>query len=217
MENSNSPADDHWELAFSYTPISDIIPITLYITFLSNSSIDLVRTLPDDLAKANTLLEPAIQHLQFQTNMTFDFWELINWMFVSFYWTVLSDFGQIAPLSAADNTTLPSTNNIFINPDLFQIYASYLNKTVTALLNNSLENWTPDSSNIVNLTEQNTINATDTTIYLSYSCVERRRKSPLNFVISIISADYPLIHGPYVVIIWIAAALMKRRRRDCKF
>src|SRR5439155_21777645 len=107
------------------------------ITFLSNGSIDLSRTLPSDIDYANNLLAPVISSLLARTNQTLDFWKLINWAFVSRYWTVLYDLGQISPtIRDATGTATPflPMNNIFINQKLFSIYASYLRDTVVPLV-----------------------------------------------------------------------------------
>ena len=102
-----------------------LIEVNSYITFLANGSIDKNRTLQADLDRANSFLSPAISNLHVQLNLTsFDFWEVINWLYVSYYWIVLADFGQTAPTIYYDNNTLAaqltSTNNIFVNPTLLQ-------------------------------------------------------------------------------------------------
>ena len=106
----NTPANDYWELQLFSRPVNDLDTNTTYITFLSNGSIDLSRTLQSDIDNANILLAPVISSLQAGTNQTLDFWRLINFAFVSRYWTVLSDLGQISPTisdATGTATTIP--------------------------------------------------------------------------------------------------------------
>ena len=137
-------------------------------------------------------------------------------MYVSFYWTALYDFGQISP-ALSDNQAAPiATNNIFLNSSLFDIYASYLNNTIAPLLAVPLSDWTPDPYDVAGLTNA-TIKEVDTTFIRSYSCLERKIKSPISLIVQVITADYAFIALPYGIIISIAVLFEKRRRRDCKF
>ena len=206
----NTPANDYWELQLSSRPVNDLDTNTTYITFLPNGSIDLSRTLQSDIDNANSLLAPVISSLQAQTNQTLDFWKLINWAFVSRYWTVLSDLGQISPtIMDATGTETPflPTNNIFINQELFSIYASYLRDTIVPLVS-------PGSSipqfNI--LTDENSLKAENQTFIRSYDCVQRVLKTPLSLLVSLLVADFTLIIGAYSITIFIAMWVHKRRR-----
>ena len=137
-------------------------------------------------------------------------------MYVSFYWTALYDFGQISP-ALSDNQTPPiAANNIFLNSSLFDIYASYLNNTIAPLLAVPLSDWTPDPYDVAGLTNA-TIKEVDTIFIRSYSCLERKIKSPISLIVQVITADYAFIALPYGIIISIAVLFEKRRRRDCKF
>src|SRR5579859_455961 len=104
---ANSPANDHWELKLSTTPTSLLDPRNYFITFLSNGSIDHERTNATDLAQANATLQPTISALQTKYGQDLDFWQLTNWFFVSLYWTLLADFGQVTPVTIGDNSTVP--------------------------------------------------------------------------------------------------------------
>jgi len=91
--------------------------ITLPIRFLSNGSIDHEWTNATELAQANATLQPTISALQIKYGQDLDFWQLTNWFFVSLYWTLLADFGQVTLVTIGDNLTvpLPQDNNIFTN------------------------------------------------------------------------------------------------------
>ena len=107
-------------MALTYQPMNGLGQNSTYLIFLPDGSFDLTLTEQSDIDNANALLGPAIQHLQVQLNQTFNFWELINWIFVSFCWTFLADFGQINP--SIEQIALPHTNNIFLNETLFDLY-----------------------------------------------------------------------------------------------
>src|SRR5271163_4134584 len=117
------------------------------ITFLPTGKVDTTLTPTSNLTLANAILSPTIQTI---TNLAanrripnFDFWELMNWMFVSHYWTLLLDFGQVAPSTflydASGNLVnygpvqYAPTNNIFVNETLFETYSTYLQSTVLQL------------------------------------------------------------------------------------
>jgi hypothetical protein len=126
------------------TPPSEIRPP---ITFPPNGGIDQSHTV---LQQANIILQPSTEILQELVDPSSDIWRLINWGFVTIYWMILVDFGQIAPsiysysdISSAGlgspigiphvstvATIYPPANNIFINNLLFQNYFSYLQDTL---------------------------------------------------------------------------------------
>jgi hypothetical protein len=172
--------------------------------------IDKTRTLPSDIDQANVLLAPAIAKLQAQTNVTFDFWELMNWLFVSVYWTAFYDVGQISP-TLTGRTEMPSTNNIFVNQTLFEYYTSYLRHTVLPFLGPKTD-WEPDFDN---LTNENCLKAIDVEFVRSYQCVEKRLKSPISLIVYLIAADYAMIGIPRAMVIWIAIWIQRRRQPDC--
>jgi hypothetical protein len=212
----NTPANDHWELTFATTPVDTITPNFTYITFLPDGSIDTSRTSQSAINHTNSVLAPALSALEKTTSTTFDFWKLTNWVFVSFYWTVLADLGQIAPTINDQLTgvprSFPANNNIFINDTLFHIYTLYLQNTVLPILNASASVFQPFN----NLTPENSLKAVDSTFIRSYNCIERHLKSAISVIISLIVADYALIGVPYAMAIYLAVAIEKRRRRDCE-
>jgi len=214
---NNTPANDYWELQIAYQYITAINQTFVYITFKPDGSIDNTRTSSQDLDFANKLLAPAIANLQSRTNIKFDFWQLINWLFVSVYWTALYDVGQIHPVSFDDNgdtVLLPSTNNIFVNQVLFGSFSAYMRNTVVPLLNPS-NGWSPNLFDNLNAT--NVLNETDTTFVKSYQCVQRQIRSPLGVIVAVIVADHALIGIPFALVIWLATKNEKRRHRDWQY
>ena len=217
-EKANTPANDHWTMTVSYTLNNEVSAKSLNITFLSTGKIDFNRTSQVDYDTANNLLQPTTSLLQTYIGPNFDFWELTNWLFVSIYWSYLADLGQVRPttyirereqygiaiVDFSKPTSYPLTNNIFINETLFEIYSSYLRTVILPFLNYSLPEFYP-------LDDDNHLKPVDTTFSRSYSCSERQLKTPLDFIISVLAADYVLIIGAYRLVIFIAALVQKRR------
>jgi hypothetical protein len=150
--------------------------------------------------------------LRANVEVQFQFWELINWLFVSVYWTALYDVGQLSTYDINDSgqtVQFPTGSNIFVNETLFKEYASYFENTVAPFAGTLLA---PDA-----LTFDQPLEAVDTQIVKSYQCVEQRLRSPFSLIISIIVADYALIGLPFAIVLWFAAQFeQRRRRRDCK-
>jgi len=139
------------------------------------------------------------------------FWEVINWLFVTFYWTILADLGQVVPTTypidrnnqlmfSSPSDYLP-TNNIFINETLYQLYSSFLQPLEPSVppLNVTIGAGLPTMKFIK-----------------SYSCTQRQLKPPINFIISVVVADYALIMGGYSFALLIAGGIQKHRRKDGK-
>jgi hypothetical protein len=225
--SENTLASDHWTIEISYTPNTGPPVQYFHITFLPNGSIDATRTLQTDLEGANKLLAPTITSLQNSTKQSFDYWELMNWMVVSFYWSTLAVLGQLAPTTypslpfppsdiirnLSSPTTLPSTNNIFINDSLYKIYFSYLKNTVIPMLGSNLG---PKINKIGAHPLTNETEFPEMTLIKSYSCLEKRIKSAVSLIVSVIAADYALIMSAYGIAIYIAAFIQTRRQRDGK-
>jgi hypothetical protein len=205
-------------LLFTYTNITAIVPNQAFLTFLPNGSFDMTRTSQTDLDTANTILAPAFNVLQQQIGHTFDFWQVINWIFVSFYWAFLADFGQVNPsilnLPTQMQIALPQTNNIFINNTLFEQYYSFLQDTVIPIIfPGSPSSFFPTFNNV---SDVNSLHSSETTFIRSYSCVVRMIKSPINFIISVVVGDYVFINGAYVIVIWVGAWIQERRNKNGK-
>lgn len=95
--SSNTPANDYWTLELSYASNTGPTLQFLYIAFLPNGSVDTLHTPAGHLENATNLLAPTITYLQSTTSTKFDFWQMINWLYVTLYWTMLADLGQAVP------------------------------------------------------------------------------------------------------------------------
>jgi hypothetical protein len=174
-----------WVLQVTYENQTAVEYTALQIGFLPNGQID-PRTPASDLNDANRILAPvnaSIAAGALRANITIDFWELINWMFVSQYWTGLLDFGQIEPVES----------NIFINETLFTQYRDYLHSTILPLLDLGLPSFNPLSST-------NQLTANDTTLEVLYFCSDKSLKDATGLVISLIVADWAMIATAYALI-----------------
>lgn len=225
QKTGNTPADDHWTLYLFYVPQNATVPYVetaLPIVFLPTGEIDSVRTLPNDLNIANTILKPTLAILQAAISSDFDIWKLLNWLMVSFYWTILADLGQTAPtiynltnfiegspvgvanVSQAPRS-FPSTNNIFVNETLFTIYSSYLRDVLLPLAPSVV---VPTFSPLDN---NNQLQPVETEFIRSYSCLQRQWRGVLSAIVSVIVADYALFFGPYHFYLWLCGWIVKRR------
>jgi hypothetical protein len=217
-----NPANDSWTIDLFTLPLTAVNPIEKPIVFLPNGSVDITQTSVDDLAYAQNILSSAETALLNITNVTVNALELVNWIYVSIFWTMLYDFGQVYPtVFSVDSdftvTPYPSTNNIFINETLFNIYYSYLNTTVAPILgiNQSDPNSaaplfeSPSTTNVLRETH-------NTTFIMGYSCNKRQFKTWLSALVAIILADYALIGVPYKIASFFAVAIQKRFRPNCE-
>lgn len=209
-------------MKLSTRQIGALSNVDVYITFSSNGSLDMTRTNLTDLDRANRFLAPAIASLQTQFNSSsFDFWQLINWLYVSYYWIILADFGETAPTIYYDNgvdvaSTLPSTNNIFVNPALFQSYQLYLRNTVLPLLNGTgkYNNRILPAPPFQDLSSGTlTFGNEESSFVRGYPYVVRSRKSWLSLIISVIVADYALVMSAYHVTMIVATWVQGKRRQ----
>ena len=83
------------------------------------------------------LLSESFDYFRTQLGAELDPWPFFNWFFVSLYWVFLSNVGQVQPttypiygslfntplVDFAQPTFYPSSNNIFVNGTLFEIYS----------------------------------------------------------------------------------------------
>jgi hypothetical protein len=221
----NTPAAGSWTLYLIYTLQNATYPneIWIGITFLPTGDIDRSRTTAANLTTANVLLEPFTALIR-TVSPTFDLWKLINWTWVSFYWLILIDFGQIAPttysaatvgfgenriltpiLSSSPNS-FTSQYNIFVNETLFQIYHGYLRNDLLPIFQASrlLPPFSP-------LNHTNRIHSREVYFQRSYSCLQRQWKGGLEALVSVFAADYALFFGVYSAALVIAGLIQKRR------
>jgi hypothetical protein len=216
MSKPNTPAGEYWILYVSYSkyPSQSFEPeIRLPIAFLPTGEIDLAHTVAEDLTTANNLLAPSVQLLEEILQVSaFDIWSFFNWVFVIYYWALLAGLGQIAP-TAYDVTIpfspqpipFPSTNNIFVNETLFQIYSGYPNSTNSTLGDRAFVQGAPVLNN------ETRLKPIQTTLFRSYTCSQRRPKKPLDLIVSVLVADYALIVGFYKFFVFITGWWQKRK------
>ena len=129
----------------------------------------------------------------------------MNWIFVSQYWGLLLDFGQVSPTtfrySPAGNlidygpVRYPATNNIFVNDTLFYIYSNYLYNTILRLFGYHFPQFNP-------LNSTNKMNATDVSFKMLYCCQDLQLKSSESLVISILVADWAFMTSLYTIILF---------------
>jgi len=182
-----------------------------------------VSSAPGFLSEVNTVLAPTISYIQKIASANrvpdFDFWELMNWLFVSQYWLLLLDFGQIAPSTFQYTTTgdllnygpirYSAANNIFVNSTLFDQYNSYLRDTVLPLFGYTLADFYP-------LNATNQMNATTVSLKMLYTCSDIRLKDSAGLIISVIVADWGMISSVLTIGLFILAAWRLRREPDGK-
>jgi len=194
----NAPAYDFWTL--NVTRGSNIT--ALQIVFLADGTVDLTRTDPRNLAEANTIIPAGTN------NVTF--WQTVNWLYVSLYWTTLIDFGQYVPWLI--NTTTgygylaPPTNNIFLNNTLLQLYSNFYNTELSPFLGGySLT--IPEYTDL--LIDPGV--PIPTTFFQSYSCSKLVPKSTLTIIITLAVGCYTFIWGGYGFAKFVIASCHKRR------
>jgi hypothetical protein len=204
-----------------YTYQNDVQAKNIPVTFLPTGEIDLMQTSFDDLNLANTILAPTLQFMRTTTkDETFDIWRFLNWIVVSYYWVFLADFGHVAPTSYPltpegrndlfqPGFLYPSTNNLFINETLFEIYSTYLRTVILPFLQLSAPNLTLPA--FLPTTDTNSLQPIDTAIIRSYTCLERHLKGWGSALISVLVADYALIGGPYAIILFVLGCIQKRK------
>lgn len=175
------------------------------------------RTSAAVLENATKILAPTQDLLRSVTEIeNLDFLKLVNWLFVSFYWIFLADFGQISPtiygkgdLNFSLPFEYPPTNNIFVNETLFEIYYTYMLQFILPIIRGDQPDLTTPHFPPLNAT--NRLQQTDVLFLKSYSCVERQLKGFVSTTISVIVANYALINGPYAVLVFIVGWFQKRR------
>jgi hypothetical protein len=217
----NNPANGTWTLLIS---ILDIVGVeqNFAINVNSTGGYDLAVDLgANQTTLLNVFCNAILGTFQYgqevvvsNINTTDDLLRLFIWMFVSQFWITLYDVGQIVPVNSLNGKSLPSTNNIFINDTLFQIHSSYLiNNVIPAFstyLPTNLTNFT-NPPKFLPLNETNRLQPVDTSLFINYSCSERRIKGLFSVLISVFTADYAVIVSAYGAFMFIASAIQKRR------
>lgn len=189
----------------------------LNITFLSTGEIDPNRNSATELAAINKLLAPSISLVESYLRSKTDFWSIMNWLFVGYYWRFLYDFGQIQPTIYAPQSTsqtlisppnfsqptfYPATNNIFLNDTLFQIYAT-ITTAVYNLNNYTIPGFAPVSGT-------NRLQTQTTTFVRGYDCQERQYKSDWFF--AVFTVEFAFMSGAYHLLKLIVYQIGQMRR-----
>jgi hypothetical protein len=133
----------------------------------------------------------------------------MNWIFVSQYWLLLLDFGQIAPSTFHYDSLGTRLDygpvryspqyNIFYNATLFDQYNSYLRKTILPLFRYST---VPD---FLSLDDSNRMNATTVSLKMLYTCTDLQLKDSAGLIISLIVADWAMLTSLFAVVVFLLA------------
>jgi hypothetical protein len=98
---------------------------------------------------------------------------------------------------------LPSDNNIFINPTLFDTYSAVLEEDILPDIGYSL----PSFSSV---NETNRLHPVGAIFLQSYSCLQRQRKEFLSILVSVMATDISFILFAYGTVTWLAEMWEKR-------
>jgi len=168
-----------------------------------------------DLQLADTLLAPTIAYLE---TVKVDMWTLMCWLFVSYYWTVLDDLGQISPTTyiplhdwASANFSQaivhPTTNNIFVNETLFDVFGQYLKSTILPLLQYHIGDFSP-------LSAENSLEPSPTTFLRIYNCTERRLKATVSWFYSVFTAVWSIMAVLFLIVTLTSSAYAHRHLNE---
>jgi hypothetical protein len=196
---TNTPANEYWYLSLGYSLETDldterIINIYYYST---NGSVDLTRTSAADMSQANNLVQPLLSTLQSRTNSSMGIWNVLNALFVGYYWFILFDLGQtrlqiyynpdqyLIPQNFSQLISYSSTNNVILNSSLNHLVFS---NTVV------LPSATDEMISILDAIGRfNGSSRGDPRIRRIYLCTERRRKQVLSLLASVFGQGFGLI------------------------
>ena len=153
-------------------------------------------------------------------------WQLLNWVFVVQYWSLLYDVGQIQPTlyprlsvnpSFSQETEYSDSNNIFVNDTLFEIFTSYFRGIIIPLINVvNLDGITypTEGWGFQALDSANRLEPREVAFNVAYSCTTEQLKKPLSLIISVIVADYTFINPVFGFIVLFGAWYMKRKHKN---
>jgi len=216
----NTPAGpDGWFIEIDYSYQDANTTNTVYIFYDSTGQVNDVNisaTNASDLSTANILFSETIKALNNNpAGIAVDLWELINWLYVTQYWSLLYSVGQTSPVLYSRNGSFPNTfapytpgsqNNIFINSTLFDIYSDYLLKTVLPLLSVEYNQSLPFKA----LSDENYLVPYDTGFTMGYTCTQAQLKEPLSLIVSLLVANYALLAGSFSLFKWIGKLYEKK-------
>jgi hypothetical protein len=195
--------------------------------------VDTSQTPTSTLSQVDAVLNNTIRALNanfatpagIQVNM----WQLLNWVFVVQYWSLLYDFGQVQPTLYRKTSSIPTdftaneytdVNNIFVNGTLFEIFGSYFQQIIIPLLNVLAVDGTSLGDGRLyrfeSLNSTNHLQPRNVTFNLAYSCTEEQLKKPLSLVISVIVADYTFINPVFGFIVLFGAWYERKKYKNRK-
>jgi len=214
---------DHWVLVFNYTLSNETTANVIPVFFLPTGEIDTSVTTEAELSSIEGILAPCLNFLKqaaLQRGIEFDFWRLINFIFVGYHWSMLANLGQTSPtlyapisfppvpewyrINFTDVKSYSSVNNIFTNASLFTNYTNYLAGTILPLLNYPSPKFAP-------LAEGNVLQPAETTFILSYNCQLRQLKAPIVAMFSVVTTVFVFTSGPYAIVILVAGYFQKKK------
>jgi hypothetical protein len=180
---ANTLASDKWNLTIVYS-FSNAMNLSFSnVVFLPTGEIDMNETSPEVFDFLNTLLAESFSYLRSETTPDLDPWQFLNWTFVSLYWLILGTFGQVEPttypftkviFTPVPDFTQPSfytsSNNIFVNNTLFQIYSQYAIDLFFVTPNETSIEFMP-------LDDSNRLDPEVITFVRGYECQERKLKA----------------------------------------
>lgn len=216
----NTPANGSWFLDLQLTFRNESTPRSNPIYFLPTMGVDSAQT--TDFATINQFFSPTIQALNKESatlaGIQVNIWELLNWVFVTQYWSLLYDVGQVNPTLYQKIGELPvtfilneytDTNNIFVNNTLFEIYGDYFKTTILPLLNVSFGDGSTIDFQPLNST--NHLEPANVVYDLAYWCTQTELKTPLSLVISLIVADYTFLNPALGFVVMFGAWYQRKR------
>jgi hypothetical protein len=169
------------------------------VAFLPNGTIDLDYTSTSDFTQASSLLQPLQSFIQTQTNSTVDIWNVMNALFVGYYWFILADLGHSSPTTYENSgqflvpsnfsqpTSHSSTNNILLNSSLSSVVFSQIESNGSDELAAVLEIVTRSNQSL----------GDDPRIRRIYLCTLRQRKQFVNLIVSVFGVGFSLIAAFY--------------------
>jgi hypothetical protein len=207
---TTTPADEYWYLSLGYTLVDDVEKI-VDVAFLANGTIDLSHTSTSDFTQASSLLLPLQSFIQTQTNSTIDIWNVMNALFLGYYWFVLADLGHsspttyensgpfVVPSNFSQPTSHSSTNNILLNSTLSNVVFSQIGS-----------NGSDELAAVLDIvTRSNQPLGGDPRIRRIYLCTLRQRKEFVILIVSVFGVGFSLIATFYS---WSLFCLTRYRR-----
>jgi len=161
----------------------------------------------------DTLLAESFASLHSKTKLDLDPWQLLNWAFVSFYWISLNSFGQVEPTTypPINATVIPdfsrpsflsSSNNIFVNHTLFEIYSPYAIEIIASETGQTFQ--------FMPLDQTNHLEPQEITFIRGYECQQRQLKP--GFILSVFPSVLTPLTSAWALLMFLVARIDTSRR-----